>query len=165
MSNPYTNSGEPELRDLKGNLWRVEADCWIDTGVVGKPFRIMALPEPGRQLDPLRSCAERMVDGRLYVKKGYIFDGSSIPFFGRYLDNKVSSWPALVHDVTHEALRAGELPQSEFTPAAVLYGRMLRAFRSWWVTSKVAIAGLWIFGRRSARRAPEYSRRVARSAA
>ena len=155
----YPNSGEPELLDLKGNLWRLEADCWIDTHVTGQPFRIVALPRPGEELDPLKIGAERHTDGRLYVKKGYVFDGSSIPLFGRWLDNRVSAWPGLVHDLKHQAMRAGELGQDRFVPAAALYRDMMRAFGSWWITSRLCFVGLWLFGRKSAKPSPEYARR------
>jgi len=161
----YPNSGEPSLLDLKGNLWRVEADCWIDTGVTGKPFHIPALPAPGEPVNPLSWVAERLTNGRLIVRKGYVHDGSSIPWFGRWLDRRVSGWPALVHDVQHEAMRAGVLPQSEFVPAARLYSSMMRAFGAWAITSKLCFVGLWLFGRRSAKRAPEYPVRNARGAA
>lgn len=165
MSNPYTNSGEPKLRDLKGNLWRLEEDCWIDTHVTGQPFRIMALPEPGEDADPLSVSVERTNGGRMYFKKGYICDGSSIPLLGRWLDNRVSAWPGLVHDAKHEAMRAGELGPERFVPAASLYRDMMRAFGSFWITSRLCFVGLWLLGRSSASpgRGAEYALRKARA--
>lgn len=149
----YPNSGEPELVDLKRALWGCAAPCWIETGIKGLAFRLTG---PTGDV-----CARLDEDGRLHVLKGYIFDGSSVPLFGRWLDYRTSAWPAAVHDVAYEALRAGKLHPDERQRWDALYRDMLKAFGAYWLTSRVAYVALRLFGGSSAARAREYEKRKA----
>jgi hypothetical protein len=150
----YTNSGEPELRDLKGQLWRCDAHCWIDTGFRERAFRLHG---PDGVL-----VAQLETNGRLHVHPGYVFDGSSVPLLGRWLDNRTSAWPGCVHDFLYEGLRNGNLAPVDRVFCDRIYRDMLRAFGSWWVTSKLCFVGLRLFGASSAKRhmGQEYPRRT-----
>ena len=155
-----TSHVEPPLRDLLGHLWRVEEDCWIDTGVLGLSLRVAAPPQPGGEVDELKCDAELTHSGRLYFKKGFIHDGSSVPLLGRWLDKRVSGWPAMPHDFAYRCSRAGDEIDRPLWDG--LYSKMMRAFGSWWITAKMCRVGLWLFGRKSAspENGPEYSRRA-----
>lgn len=165
MSNPYLNSGPLVVRDLKSQLWRLEEPAWIDTGITGCAFRLLPLAPAGFRRPPPdeRECTHMDNNGRLHVMPGYIYDGSSVPLFGRYLDRKVSQWPGTVHDVLYEAARARKLPESMRKVCDELYRDMLSAFGSFWLTSRICYLGLRLFGGSSASpdRGPEYERRVA----
>lgn len=145
---PYPNSGEPEWRDLKGQLWRVESHGWIDIGIRNCAFRLFGAPDPGTGVRHL--VAYLTEQGRFYVLPGYILDGSSVPLLGRWLDNRTSGWPATVHDAAHEAMRARRLSGEQRTQFAALYRDMLKAFGAWSVTAWLCYAGLRLFGAASA---------------
>lgn len=151
MSNPYTNGGEPQLSDLKGQLWRCDAQCWIVTGARGRAFR---LEMPG-----IGIVAELDNGGVLRILPGYVFDGSSVPLIGRWLDYHTSAWPGAVHDVAYEALRSGKQPGSEAAFWDALYRDMLHAFGAYWLTSRLCYLGLRAFGGSSRRRRVDYARR------
>jgi hypothetical protein len=154
-SKAYPNSGEPELRDIKGQLWRCDAACWIDTGLKERAFRLNG---PDGKL-----VAQLMTDGRLHTSEGYVFDGSSVPLLGRWLDDRTSAWPGCVHDELYEGLRNGSLAPVDRVFCDRLYRDLLRAFGGWWITSRLCYVGLRLFGGSSAKRhrGPEYPRRVA----
>jgi hypothetical protein len=154
-----TSHPEPPLRDLLGQLWRVEEDCWIDTGIVGLSLHSVARPPPGEEADPDVWDAELRPDGRLCFFPGFVHDGSSVPFLGRWLDRRVSGWPGQVHDFSYRVIRAGERVSRKRWDA--LYRDMLRAFGSWWITSRLCYLGLRLVGGGSASRRTEYARRGA----
>lgn len=154
-----TSHPEPPLRDLLGQLWRVEKDCWIDTGITGLSLHTVAKPPPGKDLDPNVWDAELRPDGRLYFRAGFVHDGSSVPLLGRWLDRRVSGWPAMPHDFSYRVSRSGvKINRRRWDR---LYSRMMRAFGSWWITAKACFVGLRVFGYWSAKRAPDYARRAA----
>ena len=158
---PYPNSGEPVWRDLKGRLWRVEKEAWIETGIKGHAFRLLGAPDPDTGE---RRLAARLTDGGTVVAyPGLILDGSSVPLLGRYLDNKVSGWPSTVHDVVYEAIRTRHAPLDLRIVADALYRDMLREFGAWSITANACYVGLRIFGASAASpdRGSEYSLRRA----
>jgi hypothetical protein len=162
----YANGGPPVLRNLKDKLWRVEEECWIDTGIKGVPFALRPLVPPGQAAISV-PCTWHSIDGRLHVKPGYVGDGSSIPLVGRWLDGRGSQWPWLVHDIAYEASRAGiKIVRWRWDE---LYSDMARAFGNVSTTlgEWALYYGLRLLGAGSAspRKGPEYPVRVERGAA
>lgn len=161
--NPYTNSGPLVVTDLKKQLWRIEEEAWIDTGIKECAFMLPGLPRPGETKVRESDRTYMTNEGRIFVRPGYIYDGSSVPLLGRFLDRRVSQWPGTVHDIGFEAFRCGSLSQDTIPEFNALYRDMLRAFGSFWLTSRICHLGLRLFGGSSAERneGSEYPRRVA----
>jgi hypothetical protein len=149
----YEHSGGLDVVDLKGQLWRLEQPAWIETGLKGYAFRMPALR-------PFTDASYIENDGKLCVMPGYIYDGSSIPLLGRWLDRRVSQWPGLVHDFFYEGLRAGKVDPELREPIDGLYRDLLVAFGAYKATAHACYAGLRLFGAGSAARAPEYPERM-----
>lgn len=160
----YQNSGPPVLCNIKDKLWRVEGDCWIETGIKGVPFSVAPIALPGERAPrPDAPRTWHSIDGILQVKAGYIGDGTSIPWVGRWLDRRASQWGWLVHDIAYEARRSGQNLDRQQWDA--LYADMMDEFGAYWFTSRVLYVGLRVLGAGAAspRRGPEYPVRVERA--
>lgn len=158
----YENSGEPSLTNLKGQLWRNEAPAWIYTGLTGRAFALLGLPNPGETERP--TVARHTDDGFTHVLPGYIFDGSSVPLLGRWLDYRTNAWPGCFHDIWYEGGRAGKLVEKvDREPGDAVYASMLGYFGAWGITEVGCYRGLRVFGASAFRRAPDYEQRVTRS--
>lgn len=74
-----------------------------------------------------------MNDGKIYIKKGYAWDGVS----GPTIDTKSTFVAGLVHDALYQGMRENLLPASEKITADKIFRRLLRNngmtwFRSWY---------------------------------
>lgn len=164
---PFENSGPVVRRDLKGKLWRVEETCWIQLPEYfrGWSFRLEPIG-PSLHGDPDLPVTHMTQDARLTIEKGYVYDGSSIPLLGRWMDNRVSYWPGALHDVLYEAHRAGKLPLVLRKASDRAYHDALDHFGAWGITGNLCYYGLRLFGGSSAARTrgPQYPVRVRRAA-
>lgn len=148
----HQTSGKLRYSEVKG-LHLLDADWWIDTGLMGNAFRLLSYDD--------HAGSELGAHGRLFCRKGYLWDGSS----GPTVDGEADPVPSLVHDTFYEAFRTGRLdielrPRVDALYRDLLIERGMSKARAYmrWIGLSYTGAGWW-----ASRRAkgPAYPKRMA----
>lgn len=80
------------------------------------------------------------LDGHIWVKSGYAWDGAS----GPTVDTRNSMLPSLIHDCFCQLIRQGYLPDSARTEADYFFYEMLRERKMWKIRAKIWLRGVLI---------------------
>lgn len=143
-------SGPLLFSEVKG-LHYLDADWWIEIGLAENAFRLLNYED--------HAGSELFTGGRLFCRKGYLWDGSS----GPTIDGKADPVPSLVHDTLYEAFRTGRLDLELRPKVDALYRDLLieRGMSTW--RAYLRYCGLRTFGWTACHpsRGPEYPKRRA----
>jgi len=80
------------------------------------------------------------VDGFMFIKSGYAWDGAS----GPTLDTSNTMTPSLIHDCFCQLIRQGYLPDSARYDADYYFYDLLREKGMWWLRARIWLEGVRI---------------------